>query len=479
MSVSNIKQILDEIAAEPGTKKKMEILKKYKDNQLLERVLYLAKSKRVKFYIKQIPEYTPMEKGYGSKLDLTLNQLNVLSDRIATGHLAIEHLKNMLSNLEADDAYVLERIIDKDLKIGMGTTNINKVFSSLVEKTPYMGASSYDMKLVQKIISKGNAKSQIKMDGRYQNGIVRDGDAHLETRAGEETILSKAQFMKELSGLADEVVLNGELTLIGVPTRSIANGIISSLDDIYTKEEERTPAETEKKIREFFKEHAEILGGEHVTMQDVLDRIVYTCWDMITVEEYYAKSSKVPYHKRFDALKKLLEEKKPTRIQLVESREVKTLQDVMDHFLDALKRGLEGTILKDNEGEWKNGKPSYQVKFKLEMNLDLKIVGFQYGEKGTKNENVISTLMLESSCGLLKTNPSGMTEKMMEDVTKRQQELLGTIVEIRCCGLSQNSKGEWSTAHPSVVELRTDKTTCDSLESAKKIEEAAKTLSKQ
>jgi hypothetical protein len=361
----------------------------------------------------------------------------------------------------------------------MGTSNINKVISSLIEKTPYMGASAYDMKLVEKIISKGNAKSQIKMDGRYQNGIVRDGDAYLETRAGEETVLTNTTFMKELAGLTDEMVLNGELTIIGVPTRSIANGIISSLDDIHSKMGERTPEETEKHIKKFYKEHASDIGGDHVTIQDVLDRIVYTCWDIITVDEYYAKSSKTPYHKRFEALEKLLEDKKPTRIQLVESREVKTLQDVMDHFLDALKRGLEGTILKDNDGEWKNGKPSYQVKFKLEMNLDLKIVGYEYGDKGTKNEHVISTLMLESSCGQLKTNPSGMTEKMMADVTKRQKELLGTVVEIRCCGLSQNSKGQWSTAHPSIEELRTDKKTFDSLESAKKIEEAAKTLSKK
>ena len=64
----------------------------------------------------------------------------------------------------------------------------------------------------------------------------------------------------------------------------------------------------------------------------------------------------------------------------------------------------------------------------------------------------------------------------MKDVTERQEELLSTIVEIRCCGLSQNSKGEWSTLHPSVVKLRDDKDTCDSLESAKEIEEAAMNL---
>lgn len=472
-----IKAIFDEISAESGSNKKMEILVKYKDNALLEQVLYLAKSKRVKFYIKQIPEYT--HNGFSGSLTSALVDLEKLSKREVTGHDAIAYLKTILTHLDKDDAYIIERIIDKDLKIGLGTTYINKVFSSLIEKTPYMGAKSYDIKLVEKILKKGNAKSNIKMDGRYQNGIVRNGDVILETRAGEDTILPDATFMKELATLTDEHVLNGELTIIGVPVRSVANGIISSLDDIYSKVGERTTAETDKKIKEFFKEHSETLGGEHVTMQDVLDRIVYTCWDIITVEEYYAKFSKVPYSKRFEKLEKILKDKKPTRIQLVESVDVKTLEDVMNHFLDALKRGLEGTIVKDGDGEWKDGKPSYQVKFKLEMNIDLKIVGFKMGTKGTKNEHVVSTLVLESSCGLLKTEPSGMTEKMMTDVTARQHELLGTIVEIRCCGLSKTSKGEWSTAHPSVEELRTDKTTCDSLESAQKIEEAAKTLSKK
>src|SRR5690606_28551585 len=103
-------------------------------------------------------------------------------------------------------------------------------------------------------------------------------------------------------------------------------------------------------------------------------------------------------------------------------------------FQSALHQELEGTILKEGNGEWKDGKPSWQVKMKLEMNIDFKIVGFQMGTPGTKNENVVSTLLVESSCGLLKTNPSGMDEGMMKFVTENQSKLLGTIVEVRCCG---------------------------------------------
>lgn len=108
--------------------------------------------------------------------------------------------------------------------------------------------------------------------------------------------------------------------------------------------------------------------------------------------------------------------------------------------------------------------------------MDLRIIGFNYGNKGTKNELVISVLQLESEDGLLKTSPGGMTEAMMADITERQEELLGTVVQIRCCGLSQTDKG-WSTQHPSIVELRSDKNTCDTLESCIQIQEMAKSLS--
>ncbi|TXI88433.1 MAG: hypothetical protein E6Q36_05580 [Chryseobacterium sp.] len=469
-----IKQILDEIAAEPGTKAKMAILEKYKNNKTLEKVMYLAKSKRIKFYIKQIPEYT--SNNFNGSLEAAMVDLEKIYKREVTGHDASNYLKTILTHLSLDDAYVIERIIDKDLKIGMGTTNINKVIASLIEKTPYMGAIPYNKEKLIKLLAKGKCKSQLKADGRYQNGIVRSGDVSLETRAGEDSVFEGAQFLKELSTLTDEHVLNGELIIEGIPKRRVANGILSSLDDILSKQGERTEKEHQKHLQKFFDDHTSDFGVESITIQEILDRIIYVCWDIITVDEYYAKESDVPYEDRFNKLAKLIEDAKPTRIQLIESRDITTFEEAMAHFSEVLAKDLEGTIVKDAYGKWKNGKPTYQIKLKLEINIDLKIVGFQYGDVGTKNEHVISTLLLESSCGKLKTNPSGMDEKLMKDITERQDELLGTIVEIRCCGLSQDKHGNWSTAHPSVEELRPDKDTCDSLESAQKIEEAAKNM---
>lgn len=467
----SIKTILDELSSEGGTNAKMDILRKHKENNLLVSVIYKACSRRVKFYIKQIPNYV----NDSDKMTLVqaLTELNNLSDRIFTGHAATEFLSNILSRLTKDDAYVIERIIEKDLKIGMGTTNINKVIPGLIEKTPYMGAKSHSDKLVDKLFEDEVVISEVKMDGRYCNAVIRSGEVDLESRQGEITHVGNASFLEQLASLPD-CVLNGELTVLGME-RYEANGVIASVIDIEKKRDSRTEEETNKKLAAFIKKH-----GEY---EDVLSRIVYTVWDTISIKEYFSKKSDRDYTSRkLELTAHLLHVftnfgKENMRVQAVPMRIVKNKQEAIQHFKEVLDKGLEGTILKSGVGLWKDGKPAWQVKMKLEINLDLIIVGFNYGTKGTKNENVISTLQTESSCGLLKTNPAGMDEAMMEYVTENQFDLLHTIVEIRCCGLSTDKEGNWSTLHPSVVKLRDDKDTYDSLKSAQEIENMSKTLS--
>jgi DNA ligase-1 len=462
-----IKKIFDEISAEHSTNQKMVILGKYKDNELLKRVLYLANSKRIKFYIKQIPEYRP-DTDSPESLTWGLDCLKQLSERKVTGHEASKWLQVAMSGVSPDDAYIIERIIEKDCKIGMGTSNINKVFPKLIEDTPYMGAKSFDEKLARKIFDKGGVGySQVKMDGRYCNAIIRCGEVELESRQGEPTEVDGAKFLTELSELSD-CVLNGELTMDGV-SRYESNGIIASIIDICGKRNERSESETDKKIKAFTLKHGDF--------EKALNSIRYTVWDIITIDEYFDTHSKTSYSTRLANLKEIIVSIRPSMVSLIDNRIVKTYGEAMEHFQEMLSLGLEGTILKAASGNWKDGKPNWQIKMKLEMDVDLRITGFNYGGKGTKNEHLISSFNAESSDGLVKTSPQGLKEDVMKYVTENQDKLLGTILQCRSCGLSKDSKGNHSLLHPSFVELRGDKDTCDSLESIKEIENMVKTLS--
>ena len=466
-----IKQIFDEIASTSGNNDKIAVLSKYQDNDLLKRVLYMANSKRVKFFIKRVPDYPKVETEEGLiGLNHALDQLSQITERKVTGGDAIALLETLLSSLTLDNAYILERIIEKDCKIGMGTTFMNKVFKNLIEETPYMGAVSFDEKKARKLFDKGaKAYSQVKMDGRYCNETIHNGEVYLESRQGEPTIVTGAAFLKELA-LLNDVVLNGELTMDGVP-RYESNGIIASIIDILGKRDSRTADENAKKVSVF--------EDKHGKLEDALAKIRYTVWDMITLDEYNAASSKTPYNIRLENLEGVLfgNEHVSNMVSIIENREVNTFEEAMEHFKEMLGRGEEGTILKAQTGEWKDGKPTWQIKLKLELTLDLVITGFNYGTKGTKNENVVSSLNAETSCGKLKTRPQGLKEDLMKEITENQDKLLGTIIEVKCSGLSFDNTGAYSLLYPAFKHFRDDKGVANSLEECIDIQNAALGLS--
>lgn len=457
-----IKKIFDEIASEPGSNKKMEILSKYKDNELLKRVLYLANSKRVKFYIKQIPEYdaTPMFR----TLDLAIDQLSVLSNREKTGNEAIAHLSDILSHLSSDDAYIIERIIDKDCKIGMGTRMLNKVWTDLIEKVGYQGCKPYSKDLVDKLFSKyKKIYSQRKMDGEYVNIIIQDYIPYLESRQGEKTNLENPKFLEELKKLPDGV-LNAELTMGDSIERYKSNGILTSLISIANKKDKGESVD--KEIAKF--------ESKHMPYRQALDSIVVTSWDYITLDEYFDRKCNREYEDRLNELIKTL--KGFEMISVVETREVKTKEDAIVHFEEMLEKGYEGTVLKASEGKWVDSKPTYQIKLKKEVMLDLKIVGFSYGDKGTKNEFVISSINVESEDGLLKATAGGITEENMEFITENQYELLGTIIEVKCNGVSITEKG-YSLLHPRYIKSRIgDKDVANTLEECFEIDKSSSLL---
>jgi DNA ligase-1 len=296
--------------------------------------------------------------------------------------------------------------------------------------------------------------SQVKMDGRYCNGIIKDGKAVLLSRGGEITYVGNAKFLSEMAGCPD-MVLNGELTMSGIP-RYTANGIISSICSIEGKKGERDASTTIKKIAQFELEHG--------PYQEMLDKIIFTVWDMVTLDEYDDMTSSIPYFKRLEFLQEYIKDNNFEQIAEVEWKFVYSFKEALDHFQEALERGDEGTIIKTFDGEWKKGKPKWQMKMKKEDYHDLKAVAFNYGTVGSKNEHVISSVTVESEDGLIRTKAGGMTEEDMKYVTENQDEVLGQIIETKCSGLSQNRQGEYALLHPVFIKIRDDKTIANTLE---------------
>jgi hypothetical protein len=316
------------------------------------------------------------------------------------------------------------------------------------------------------------------MDGRYTNIKISKDNVLLESRNGKETffkdtfdflidllkITHKTFFLNELF---DSVVLNGELVIDGYD-RYTSNGIISSLVSIGNK-----ILEDKNYTKDLIKFHK----SYNLTYNEMLKKVVVVVWDFIPYSYYLEnKEYKVPYKSRREALQNWIKELNHNQIRFVESEEVSNIKEAFNHYYKALSNNEEGTILKGLEAFWKDGKPNYQIKFKPEEYYDLKIVGFNYGTPGTKNENFISSLNVESEDGLLKTSPGGLTEKDMKYITENKDNLLNKIVEVKCSGISQDKQGNYALLHPVFKRIRDDKNEANTLKDCLNISKANKHL---
>ena len=451
-----ILSILDEISSTTKKNEKLAILGKHKDNALFKKAVQLAYCPVTQFYIRQLPEVTE----YTGKMimDTGLNSLSELSTRNLTGGDAKRFLGSVLSNLNESDATVLRRVVLKDLRAGFSESSINKAMGKgTIKETPYMGAVSYSEKKVATLFKKHKRVfSEVKMDGRYSNVKITADSVFMESRGGKPTplggVFNNLSSLQSLFGY--DVVINGELIIPGMD-RYTSNGAIASLISIYGKIE---------RGEDFGKVADKFVTTYDCKLEYMASQIKLIVWDFLPLRDYEDNGSwPVGRHNRLLALEGIIKQASLANLKFIEYREVKNVAEAMDHFKELLNSGEEGTILKGGDGLWKGGKPTHQVKFKLEMTVDLAITGFNYGTG--KNSELVSSVNVKSSDGKITTSPCGIDDKTMKWITENQDYLHGCIVEVKCSGLSSNSKGEYSLLHPVFIDFRKDeKNVADSFE---------------
>lgn len=424
-----ILQILNELAATSSRLEKEAILKREVNNELLKRVFFLAYDPFTQFYIRKIPKYETKLKIDFITLDESLNGasgLVHLSSRTFTGNAGINHLEFLLSMSSADDAKVIERIIGKDLKCGASESTANKIWPNLIHEYPCMLCTPFDEKLINKM--KFPAMVQLKMDGMRFNAIVKDGKCEFRSRNGKEINLL-GNLEQEFVTLANgkHYVFDGELIVEEngkILDRQTGNGILN------------------KAVK------GTISAAEAANVSATL-------WDIIPYENFMAGVSNHAYQTRFGVLESL-----PLggRIRLVENKIVKSFDDARTLFESYLAEGQEGIILKDLSGIWEDKRVKTQVKFKAELDCDLRIVGIQPGTG--KYEGLVGALLCESEDSIIKVDVgSGLSDDDRKDFTNTSP--IGKIATVLYNARIKNKQGEESLFLPRLVEIREDKNIAD------------------
>ena len=421
----NINTFLESLAANSSRNFKIEQLTANSDNETLRDVVRLALDPFTQFYQRKIPKYTHGAPENTIQLEEGIDALFDLSHRLVTGNAAIEHLTNILTNLSEDDAKVIERIIQKDLKCGVQVSTANSVWSGLVHEYPVMLCSPFEQKLVDKI--KFPAAVQLKMDGMRFNAIVKDGKCEFRSRNGKEIQLLgnlEEEFVTLANGI--DCVFDGELLVKEggkILDRQTGNGILNKANK------------------------------GTISAADAA-KVHATVWDLIPYAYFTDGHCPTPYETRFGSLQVM---KLPAKIHLVEHKIVATYEEAKEIFEAYLADGQEGIILKGLQGVWEDKRSKSQIKFKGELECDLKIVGIQEGTG--KYAGMLGAILCESADGVIKVSVgSGFTDEQRKNLG---EEIVDKIAAIKYNMRIKNKLGEESLFLPIVLEIRDDKETAD------------------
>ena len=425
----NYDEFFIDLANNSSRNYKIEQLNKHKEDLFLKDILSLALDPFVCFYIRKIPEYTP-DKNPKLELDTALYMLSYLSNRIITGNSAIDWLKDILVHLPENHANVIKRIIKKDLNCGVSIATVNAVWQNLIPEFPVMLCSGYEQKLVDKISYP--AYAQCKKDGMRFCAIVRhcelNSTVEFRTRNGKELDLlgNLHQEFIQMSNKKD-VVFDGELLIKEngvIVDRKRGNGILM-------KAQRNTLSEKEA---------------------GMINAVI---WDCIPYHAFIKGKYTVPYKDRIHAIQGCMFLEK---ISLVETNVIASLDEARSIFEYYLAKGEEGIILKDINGIWENKRSKTQIKFKGELECDLKIVGVQAGTG--KYEGLLGSLICQSQDSMLEVNVgSGFSDEQRKELIEEQ--LLGKIVSVKYNSKIQNKNGGQSLFLPIFIEIRDDKEVAD------------------
>jgi ATP-dependent DNA ligase len=146
-------------------------------------------------------------------------------------------------------------------------------------------------------------------------------------------------------------------------------------------------------------------------------------------------------------------------VQLVETRKVQNDYEARKMFEQLLADGQEGIILKTKEGIWENKRSKGLIKFKGELECDLRVVDW---EEGTgKNVGRLGALVLESDCGGVRVNVgTGFSDADRLSITAGNS--VGRIVAVKYnARITDKTSSVASLFLPVFVEFRSDKNTAD------------------
>lgn len=434
--LEKIKEVIDRLKGNNSATEKLKILSEYKNDKDIVKFfqycydstkLYGASSKNI---IKYWQGYTP---NYIANFDQAFDLFELCDDlnsRKYTGNAALEKIITFIScNSEYEE--LLLNFFDRNLKIGVAVTQLNKAFGNVIHVYEVPLAQTYDEKKHDKY-GLNQYMIQRKLNGlRNTMFITFDKKTNSITtkcmsRNGKEyTTLSKVEeeivkLYKNSPFFGTNTVIDGEVCLVDEDGKEDWNGIVSEARrKDYTVENPR-----------------------------------YVMFDIVTEDEFFGIRQSMNYNVRYSNLKKFISTKNDLKHLAV----VFAVPYTEESF-DKLKKMYvetdkwEGFIFRKN-APFKSGRSTDLLKYKLFKDEEFQVIDTINGEKLMLNSNGVMQNM--NTCAALvieyKGNKcqvgSGLSDQQRIEWFEHPENIIGKWINVKYKEESHNQDGSVSLQFP-------------------------------
>ena len=213
--LKRIQDFVDRLKSTNSTNDKIDIIKEYEEDYIIEKTLKYTYSPFKQFHltsatVKKNKKLEP-RMGYNDLFYL----LDALSKRTITGHDTIQYTKGYINGMEDWQKDLVFCILDKNLKTRTGADLINKAISGCVPTFKVALANSYDKQKSKVDFNEQTWFASQKLDGVRCLAIVdENGKCNFYSRQGK-TFDTLNVLKSEIEGLElTNIVFDGEVCIV-------------------------------------------------------------------------------------------------------------------------------------------------------------------------------------------------------------------------------------------------------------------------
>ena len=398
----SIIDILEQLESSNSRLFKEELLETQIGNELLKRVFVDVGDPYTNFYINKFKAPEPLEKSTISDDGAIVTFIEILYEKLSTrqvtGNAAKRLVESFFEGLNARQAKWCQRLLLKNLRCGVQSSTVNKVWPGAITKFSVQLAESLTTRHEngKGIIIEDNVNYPIrvepKLDGLRCIAVKHEGTVTMFTRSGNvlET-LPKIKLALE-KALWDEFVLDGEI------------------------------------MGETWNESASIVMSHKKGKDD--SSMIFHVFDAMPFIDWKDQVSELTLMNRVALVDELVIKCNNPIVKQVPGRLVKNQEELLEMYVSETSAGFEGVMLKDLDALYLFKRSSNIKKLKPTMTFEGVVVGHYEGNRGTKREGLWGGFEVKLPNNIVTRVGGGFTDKLKSEINLDPDVWIGRVVEV-------------------------------------------------